>query len=241
VLVLRPRQSIPRLQGSWYSARCHFGTDLWSDLENDPFPPEVRTLHEVDLRPGQSSPLLLRHDLLEVTLVLEGRLAIVDDLGNGEGRGKGSVHVAIYGTGHALRRLNESMKDPVRFLRFCLPQVQREVRPFSLWSPLEADFYDNEGFREVVLPVDDLRSTRHEAQIAISFGRIRPNLELVHSFPGHSTGYLILVSGSARVVTQDDEGAVDAGGACGFIDEPRFIIRTKSAKAQAMLLTFRAH
>jgi hypothetical protein len=240
VLVLRPRQSIPRLQGSWYSARCHFGTDLWSDLENDPFPPEIRTLHEVDLRPGQSSPLLLRHDLLEVTLVLEGRLAIVDDLGSGEGRGKGSVHVAIYGTGLALRRLNESMKDPVRFLRFCLPQAQREKRPLSLWSPHESDFYDNEGLGEVVLPVDDLTSSTSEAQIAISFGRIRPNLEVVHSFPMDSTGYLILVSGSAQVVTQGDEGTVDAGGACGFIDESRFTVRTKSPKALAMLLTFRA-
>jgi redox-sensitive bicupin YhaK (pirin superfamily) len=213
-------------------------------MEDDPFPPEVRTLHEVDLHPGQSSPLLLRRDLLEVTLVLEGRLAIVDDLGSGEGRGKGSVHVANYGAGLALRRLNESMKNPVHFLRMCLPQRPRERRPLSVWSPLESDFYDNEGFQQVVLPTandDDLRSPGPEAQMVISFGRIRPNLELTHTFPYGSTGYLVLVSGSAQVVTQGDEGPVDAGGACGFIDEPSFSIRTKSSKAQAMLLTFRAH
>jgi hypothetical protein len=212
-------------------------------MEDDPFPPEVRTLHEVDLQPGQSSPLLLRRDLLEVTLVLEGRLAIVDDLGSGEGRGKGSVHVANYGAGLALRRLNESMKDPVHFLRMCLPQRARERPPISVWSPLESDFYDNEGFQEVLLPIandDAWRSPRSEAQIAISFGRIRPNLELIHTFPEDSTGYLVLVSGSAQVVTPGDEGPVDTGGACGFIDEPRFTIRTKSSKAQAMLLTFKA-
>jgi redox-sensitive bicupin YhaK (pirin superfamily) len=212
-------------------------------MEDDPFPPEVRTLHEVELRPGESSPLLLRRDLLEVTLVLEGRLAIVDDLGSGEGRAKGAVHLASYGTGLALRRLNESMKDAVRFLRICLPQGGREKRPLSVWSPSEADFHENEGFQEVVLPVanDDLRSPRPEAQMTIYFGRIHPNLELVHTFPKDSTGYLVLVSGSAQLVTQGDEGTVDAGGACGFIDEATFTIRTKSPRAQAMLLTFRAH
>jgi hypothetical protein len=153
VLFLRPRQSIPRLQGSWYSARCHMGADLWSDVEDDPFPPEVRTLHEVDLRPGQSSPLLFRRDLLEVTLVLEGRLAIVDDLGSGEGRAKGAVHVASYGTGLALRRFNESMKEPVHFLRFCLPQGGGEKRASSVWSSPEANVYDHDAFEEVLLPV----------------------------------------------------------------------------------------
>jgi len=220
------------------------GTDLWSDVEDDPFPPEVRTLHEVDLRPGQSSPLLIRRDLLEVTLVLEGRLAIVDDLGSGEGRAKGAVHVASYGTGLALRRFNESMKEPVRFLRFCLPQGGGETRPSSVWSSPEANVYDHDAFEEVLLPVandDGSRSPGPKALMTISFGRIRPNLELVHTFPEDSTGYFILVSGSAQVVTQGDEGTVDTGGACGFIDEATFTIRTKSPNAQAMLLTFRAH
>jgi hypothetical protein len=243
VLVLRPRRSIPRLQGSWYSARCHIGADLCSDVEDDLFPPEIRTLSEVEVRPGGSSPLLLRRDLLEVTLVLEGRLAIVDGLGSGEGRARGGVHVANYGAGLALRRFNESMQDPARFLRVCLPRGENGSSALSVWGSLDAEFQDRDAFQAVMLPVvDDIdaNSPGSEAQMAISCGRIRPNLDVVHLFPKDSAGYLVLINGSAQVSTDSDEGTVDAGGACGFIGETSFTIRTRSQKAQVFLFSFRA-
>jgi len=243
VLVLRRRQSIPRLQGSWYRARCHMGTDLWSDVEDGQFP-LVRTLHEVDVPPGGSSPLLFRTDLLEMTLVLEGRLAIVDDLGSGEARGDGAVHVARYGAGLALRRFNESMNAPVRFLRICLEQDGTEKRPSSVWGSLEAKLFDRDAFQALMLPGsngDDLGLPRPEAQIAIHCGRIPLNRDLVHKFAKDSNGYLLLVSGSAHVATESADGTVDAGGAIGFVHEAEFTIRTRSQKAQALLVTSRAH
>jgi redox-sensitive bicupin YhaK (pirin superfamily) len=218
------------------------GTDLWSDVEDGHFP-AVRTLQEVDVPPGGSSPLLHGRDLLEVTLVLDGRLAIVDDVGSGEARGKGAVHVASYGTGLALRRFNESMNAPVRLLRICLEHGASEKRPSSVWGSLETASYDGDAFEPVMLPIanaDDSNSPRPEAQITIHGGRIPLNRSLVHAFPENSNGYLLLVGGSAQVATESAEATVDAGGAVVFIHEDEFTIRTRSHKAQALLFTLGA-
>jgi len=245
VLVIRSQESIPVLDSGWYTARLHFGVDVWSDLPGPLFR-DLRTFEDMTLGPGGRTALHDLQTVTEIVAVINGSLGIVDDVGVGGIYSSPSVHAAVSGESVALRYFNESATEPVRFMRVCLNCSQRARSYVKSFSPSSVNPLAN--FHPLVLPVDRFHVSRTkddsdngsaplEEQIGLYYGLASPGRAVTHHFADGEGGYLLLVDGSAHVATETDAGEIEASGAVAILSESEVSIRARADGAELLLLT----
>jgi redox-sensitive bicupin YhaK (pirin superfamily) len=247
VLVLRPRASIHRTDGGWFSAYWHFSFDFYDDPDNTWFG-DLRVFNDDTLVPGAVWPMHPHRDIEGITYVAEGMFEHADSRGNGGILPPGSVQRATLGSGMEHSEGNHSQTESMRFIQMWIIPARRDLQP-SIEQKEFPEAARRGGWLPVLVPAagygrpdapsnPDAVTVHQDAAVFATL--LQPGESAAHPFRPGFQGYLFVVHGSAHVAAGPDVGELDEGGAAKVVAEPALDVRAGDRGVELLLVETRA-
>jgi redox-sensitive bicupin YhaK (pirin superfamily) len=161
----------------------------------------LRVINENRVKPGVGFPLHAQQDMEIISIVLEGKLAHQDDLGNGSILYPGYVQLMSAGKGITHAELNASDKESLYFLQlWILPNI-KNLTP-SYQESFFPDSVKHNQWRLIVSPDGHEESLKIHQDVEIYLTAIDEGKMLIRQLKPGRYGWLQMIHGNVELNNQ---------------------------------------